>query len=707
MGGWLNSQRAASGILLASLFLMGPVGSAAAVSPPSPSTPGLVALYEFNEGAGALVQNRSAAGSVLDLKIDDPTAVQWHTDSLTVMGSTRIRGTQEPDALFLAMTWTGEVSLEVWIETATVDQKGPARIVTFSKNGSERNFTLGQDGNRIDVRFRTSTTTGNGIPSLAAAESSLAPKLTHVIYTRDRSGHARVYVDGQISAEDTIGGSLATWNGGYQLALGNEMADERPWQGTFHRVALYNRALRAQEVTAHFQGGASGSIDGTPATAGHSDSARLFEENVAPIFAKHCIECHDPAKNKGDLDLSTRASVFPEDGATSVIVPGDLVASVLWESVESDDMPKKRDPLSADEKVALKAWIESGAEWTHDRIDPVVYLRGGDSGAVFSRRLTTNEYIATVQATLGVDIATEARDMLPPDVRADGFLNTAYNLNVDLKHVDAYAQLAEIATDKLDVATFVSQFVEEQELNEKSARRLVNRLGTWILRGPLDDHETSTYASIVPVVVSSGGDYEETVRYVIAAMIQSPRFLYRIENQRGDGALWPANDYERASRLSYALWGSSPDNTLMAAARKGALYTREDLSAQIDRMLLDPRAITYSKQFAYEWLDLGRMEDLRPSPQLFPDWDPALGPAMREETLAFFEEVVWTQQRPLADLFNAQVTFLSPALAMHYGLEHSGDGLARYDLTEVPERGGLLTQGSLLTMGGDDASMVS
>ena len=101
------------------------------------------------------------------------------------------------------------------------------------------------------------------------------------------------------------------------------------------------------------------------------------------------------------------------------------------------------------------------------------------------------------------------------------------------------------------------------------------------------------------------------------------------------------------------------------------------------------------------------MDELKPSPHHFPEWDPTLGPAMREETLAFFQDVVWNQQRPLTDLFNAQVTFLTPELAKHYGLERTGDGLSRYDLHEVPERGGLLTQGSLLTMGGDDASMVT
>jgi hypothetical protein len=80
---------------------------------------------------------------------------------------------------------------------------------------------------------------------------------------------------------------------------------------------------------------------------------------------------------------------------------------------------------------------------------------------------------------------------------------------------------------------------------------------------------------------------------------------------------------------------------------------------------------------------------------------------MQQETLAFYEEIVWNQRRPMADLLNAQVTFVTPRLAKHYGLEPAGEGMARHDLTGVPARGGLLTQGSILTVGGDDASMVT
>ena len=124
-------------------------------------------------------------------------------------------------------------------------------------------------------------------------------------------------------------------------------------------------------------------------------------------------------------------------------------------------------------------------------------------------------------------------------------------------------------------------------------------------------------------------------------------------------------------------------------------------------MLKDPRAIDRSLQFLSEWMNLQRLDNLRPDRKTFPNWDPALAEDMRQETLAFFRHVVWEQGRPLSDLFNAQLTFATPRLAKHYGLKPKGSGISRYDLSSVPARGGLLTQGSVLTVGGDNASMVT
>jgi hypothetical protein len=124
-------------------------------------------------------------------------------------------------------------------------------------------------------------------------------------------------------------------------------------------------------------------------------------------------------------------------------------------------------------------------------------------------------------------------------------------------------------------------------------------------------------------------------------------------------------------------------------------------------MLEDPKAIERSAEFVSDWLNLARLDNMRPDRDRFPQWDQQLAGDMREETLAFFHEVVWKQNRPLSDLLNSQFTYATPALAEHYGLTPLGNEGSRYDLASIPSRGGLLTQGSVLTVGGDGASMVS
>ena len=113
-------------------------------------------------------------------------------------------------------------------------------------------------------------------------------------------------------------------------------------------------------------------------------------------------------------------------------------------------MPHDRPPLSDNEKRQLRDWIDANAQWTIDYVDRAIYRNVRQSGN-WVQRLTIPEYIETVRTAVGVDIAKEARRTLPQDKRADGFRNTAYNLNVDLGHVEAYAQLAETIVAKMDV----------------------------------------------------------------------------------------------------------------------------------------------------------------------------------------------------------------------------------------------------------------
>ena len=203
------------------------------------TTRGLQVLYDFSSATGALVKDRSGNGQPLNLRIGDPRGVQRSPGTLEIRGSARVQSTEPARQLVRAVQRTGEITVEAWIKPADTGQGGPARIVSLSRNSTNRNITLGQDGDRFEVRFRTNRTSSNGLPSLPTRPRSLTTRLTHVVYTRDRSGTTRLYLNGKQAAAKTVPGSVQPWDAGYHLLLGDEADGKRPWKGTYYLVAIY------------------------------------------------------------------------------------------------------------------------------------------------------------------------------------------------------------------------------------------------------------------------------------------------------------------------------------------------------------------------------------------------------------------------------------------------------------------------------------
>ncbi len=175
--------------------------------------------------------------------------------SLEVRSQTLIRAKQPPTQLINAIKRTGELTIEAWITPQRTDQTGPARIVTLSKDTNARNFTLGQDKDRFDVRLRASGTDANGMPSISSRSGTVVTKPTHVVYTRERSGVTRVFINGKESGTGKANGNLGNWDGSYSLALANELTKDRPWLGTYHFVAIFDRAHNSAEVQQNFAAG--------------------------------------------------------------------------------------------------------------------------------------------------------------------------------------------------------------------------------------------------------------------------------------------------------------------------------------------------------------------------------------------------------------------------------------------------------------------
>lgn len=625
---------------------------------------------------------------------------EFSSKGLTFLKGTILESKEAPERLTAALKKSNAISLAAWITPANLKQAGPARIFTISKDSVNRNLTLGQEGNKISVRLRTSATSANGLPALES-KSTLTAQRTHIVYTRSSDGQARLYLNGHLSSSATIQGDFKNWDRSHPLAFGNELTKDRPWLGTIHEFALYDYALSHKKVIDLFRGKSDPKPVLTEAEKRHRRSEFLFHSYVEPIFSRHCLECHDAATAEGDFDLSQKLSALADP---DIIRSGHFEKSVLWKVVRSDEMPEDRNPLSDQEKDYLKEWIATGAAWPGSIIDPAAHTLQLKPEH-FPRRLTIREYANTVMSTTGVNIRKEARELLPPDLRADGFSNTAYNLGVDLKHIEAHSRLADLIVSKIDIAEFARVFSKNRSLTQKPLRSHIAQIGKHFFRGPLNNQEIDLFQGIATTVGSGGGDFDQALSYIVRAMLQSPRFLYRIEPDSSPDA------YQLASRLSYLIIGSSPDKQLMEAASNGSLYQPDEIEKHARRLLKDPRAMSQMLHFISEWLHLDRLNHLNPGEEKFPHWDPALANDMRQETLAFAQHLLWKEKRPLADLLDAQFTYLTPRLAKHYGLKpnpHSkGDEFTRYDLTAHPERGGLLTQGSLLTIGGDEASMVT
>lgn len=199
---------------------------------------------------------------------------------------------------------------------------------------------------------------------------------------------------------------------------------------------------------------------------------------------------------------------------------------------------------------------------------------------------------------------------------------------------------------------------------------------------------------------SEGMSVEQGVQVAIQAMLVSPHFLFRIEHDPDPtdaNKVHRISDLELASRLSYFLWSSTPDEELLALAENGKLQAPETLSAQIRRMLSDEKSAALADNFAGQWLETRNLDVVKPDPQKFPTWSPELREAMKAETRLFFEAVL-RENRPISDFLDAKFTFLNETLAKHYGVEGvKGSEFRRVELTS-DQRGGILAQASVLTV---------
>jgi len=230
--------------------------------------------------------------------------------------------------------------------------------------------------------------------------------------------------------------------------------------------------------------------------------------------------------------------------------------------------------------------------------------------------------------------------------------------------------------------------------------RIVSTLARRAYRRPVTRLEVASLKKFVTMAQADGLSVEQGIAVAIQAMLVSPHFLFHIERD-----LYPNDptkvhritDVELASRLSYFLWNSMPDDQLLSLAERGQLSAPQVFDAQVKRMLADSKSFALAENFAGQWLEIRNLDSIKPDPQKFPAWTSELRDAMKTETRMFFDSML-RENRPISEFVTARYTFLNEPLAKFYGIDGvSGPDFRRVELT-TDERGGILGHGSVLAV---------
>jgi mono/diheme cytochrome c family protein len=232
------------------------------------------------------------------------------------------------------------------------------------------------------------------------------------------------------------------------------------------------------------------------------------------------------------------------------------------------------------------------------------------------------------------------------------------------------------------------------------ARTILASIARRAYRGPVSDTDLTRLLEFYAKERASGGDFDAGIEGALRFLLVHPRFLYRVEQDPATvarGATYRVSDLELASRLSFFIWSSIPDEELLAAAEAGRLKNPAVLEQQVRRMLKDERARALGSNFAGQWLYLRNLRGLQPDADVFPDFDHNLREALQRETELLFESIV-LDDKPVTTLINADYTFLNERLARHYGVANVYGTQFRRIVVTNEARKGLLGHGSVLAL---------
>ncbi|MDE0100851.1 MAG: DUF1592 domain-containing protein [Bryobacterales bacterium] len=410
-----------------------------------------------------------------------------------------------------------------------------------------------------------------------------------------------------------------------------------------------------------------------------ADAEAVFADRITPFIKDYCLPCH---QNK----RPTQAGV---NFSPALKAPGHAAFNDQWKRavarVRAHDMPPKGAPQPTEaERRMFREWLPK-----------LKYLSEKDPGRFVIRRLTKTEYGNTLQDLFGVE--PSIADGLPVEVSGEGYLNSLSPLQVE-----QYMAIADRVLDRILAPEDAPPTEVQMRMfgdpggpatrAREAARGAARSLARKAYRRPPTEAELDVLVAAFDLGRENDLDYQQSLRLMLKAILVSPQFLFitpagEVESETG---IVPLDDYQLASRLSYLLWATMPDDELMALADSGTLHEAAVLEAQVKRLLQDPRSHALFDGFGAQWLGVGGLESQVFDPEMFPQMTAEMRKAMYDEARLFFESIM-RENKSVIRFVDGDYTYLNGTLASIYGLAEtvSGPEMRRVHLSDR-NRGGVL-----------------
>jgi hypothetical protein len=409
----------------------------------------------------------------------------------------------------------------------------------------------------------------------------------------------------------------------------------------------------------------------------------LFVEDIQPVLEQYCYNCHGPKRPKGGVNLQQYKD-YDE------IARNPKLWETLFVQLRDRNMPPESKPQpTLEERDRLMEWAELVLEEAGSTAK--------DPGRVLIHRLSRLEYNNTVRDLFGVDI--KPAEKFPADGGGgSGFDNIADTLFVPPILMERYLAAAD---EILDAARPERVFVARPHLlqsGRSAARKILEHFAPRAFRGPVEKEELQQLVSLYDTAAKAGSSFEDSVKLALKGVLVSPKFLFRIESDQSGEQPYRISDFELASRLSYFLWSSMPDDELFRLAAEKHLSDPAVLERQVRRMIADPKGRVFADNFASQWLRVRELAtSAQPDPGKFKQYTPELRDAMMREPILFFDSLL-REDASLLSLLDSDFSYVNEELASHYGIEGvQGKEFRRVKLPDH-NRGGVLGMGAILTL---------